>query len=490
MRNRVLLLLAFALLFFSVNGWGATYYVKNGGNDGASGTSDGTAWATLSKVQGFVFSPGDTILFKRGSSWTGSLSISQSGASGNRITYGAYGSGALPIIDSQNGNDTVSIVNKSYVTIEYLDLRYPSNASVFVNGGNFITVDHCELGRGTLEFGIKAVGWSAGQVSDLVISNNVVHTHAASDFGDGEGPSDGIRIDAGVNNSRIYNNIVTDFGHSGIAALRWSPDPYPMNNNWIYNNTVTNTSVVTYGRGISFDSTDPSAAGNRIFNNNFFNLRTVSQLNANGTMFYNNIMNNVHSSNPDPADGCLALQSYSGTYATNMKIYNNVFANCGQSGLTLRGGEPNRISGNEIVNNVFYNNSINDYQLWVDDSANIGGNLFKNNLFYKSGVTNLIRNGHNSSSDYSRTVTQFNSDNGKGGDVITGNVGGNPLFMSSSDFHLGAGSPAIDAGIDVGITGDFGGNPRVGFPDIGAYEYLGGGEASRIPQPPSTIQIN
>jgi hypothetical protein len=30
----------------------ATYYVKNGGNDGLDGLSDGNAWATISKVNG------------------------------------------------------------------------------------------------------------------------------------------------------------------------------------------------------------------------------------------------------------------------------------------------------------------------------------------------------------------------------------------------------------------------------------------------------
>jgi hypothetical protein len=43
-------------------------------------------------------------------------------------------------------------------------------------------------------------------------------------------------------------------------------------------------------------------------------------------------------------------------------------------------------------------------------------------------------------------------------------VGGDPLFVSSSDFNLQSGSPAIDMGIDVGLPfNDF-------APDIGAYE--------------------
>jgi parallel beta-helix repeat protein len=45
-----------------------------------------------------TFNPGDTILFKRGDTWYGSLTVGTSGTSGNPITYGAYGSGEKPII--------------------------------------------------------------------------------------------------------------------------------------------------------------------------------------------------------------------------------------------------------------------------------------------------------------------------------------------------------------------------------------------------------
>jgi hypothetical protein len=52
-----------------------------------------------------------------------------------------------------------------------------------------------------------------------------------------------------------------------------------------------------------------------------------------------------------------------------------------------------------------------------------------------------------------------------------------PLFSDSaaSDFHLAAGSPAIDAGIDVGVYTDLDGAARpqgAGY-DIGPNEYVG-----------------
>jgi hypothetical protein len=50
-------------------------------------------------------------------------------------------------------------------------------------------------------------------------------------------------------------------------------------------------------------------------------------------------------------------------------------------------------------------------------------------------------------------------------DPITGQ---DPLL--DADYHLLAGSPAIDAGVDAGVSVDIDGDPRVGRPDIGADE--------------------
>ena len=78
--------------------YGETYYIKNGGNDLLSGTSDSDAWESISKVNSFSFSPGDSILFKRGDTFVGTLTPPSSGTVGIHITFGAYGTGDDPII--------------------------------------------------------------------------------------------------------------------------------------------------------------------------------------------------------------------------------------------------------------------------------------------------------------------------------------------------------------------------------------------------------
>ena len=80
-------------------GWSATYYVDaTNGNDSNNGTSKSTPWKTISKVNSSRFNPGDQILFKRGETWREQLIVPSSGSPGSPITFGAYGSGSLPII--------------------------------------------------------------------------------------------------------------------------------------------------------------------------------------------------------------------------------------------------------------------------------------------------------------------------------------------------------------------------------------------------------
>lgn len=83
--------------------WSATYHVDaTKGNDANTGVSPTTPWKTIAKVNASRFSPGDQIQFKRGETWREQLTVPSSGSSGNPITFGAYGSGALPVINGSN----------------------------------------------------------------------------------------------------------------------------------------------------------------------------------------------------------------------------------------------------------------------------------------------------------------------------------------------------------------------------------------------------
>lgn len=84
---------------------GRTYYVDAAkGDDGAAGTSPGAAWRSLEKASGAALEPGDTLLFKRGGTWRGTLTLAGDGTAARPLTVAAYGTGARPKITGTEGD--------------------------------------------------------------------------------------------------------------------------------------------------------------------------------------------------------------------------------------------------------------------------------------------------------------------------------------------------------------------------------------------------
>ena len=91
-------LLLILIVHFAVLSFAATYFVSNSGNDTNSGLTQAMPWKTLAKVNAATFVAGDNILFKKGDTFYGSITVKNSGTAGNPITFGAYGTGVNPII--------------------------------------------------------------------------------------------------------------------------------------------------------------------------------------------------------------------------------------------------------------------------------------------------------------------------------------------------------------------------------------------------------
>jgi hypothetical protein len=94
------LLSILTLLLFFLIGNSATYYVSDAGNDSNSGLSTLLPWKSITKVNSATYLNGDHILFRRGDTFIGTLTLAKSSVSGTPIVYGAYGTGAKPIITS------------------------------------------------------------------------------------------------------------------------------------------------------------------------------------------------------------------------------------------------------------------------------------------------------------------------------------------------------------------------------------------------------
>lgn len=78
----------------------STYYINyTSGNDDNTGEATITPWKTIAKVNGLTMTAGDSYLFARNETWDESLIIPTSGSALDRITIGAYGTGARPIIN-------------------------------------------------------------------------------------------------------------------------------------------------------------------------------------------------------------------------------------------------------------------------------------------------------------------------------------------------------------------------------------------------------
>jgi Big-like domain-containing protein/parallel beta helix pectate lyase-like protein len=144
------------------------------------------------------------------------------------------------------------------------------------------------------------------------------------------------------------------------------------------------------------------------------------------------------------------------TTVSNMKVYNNVMAHNGKSGIIL--WMP--VSGVDIKNNIIYQNG----KFGIDSyDAHGSGVVIDRNLVFGNSLGNygLARDG----SDFTYTL----------GTTISSA----PLFVNSTsagfDAHLSAGSPAINAALNLSsvFTTDLDGalRPASGSWDLGAYKY-------------------
>jgi hypothetical protein len=93
----------------------ATYYISNSGSDGNAGTSSGSPWQTISKVNGFSFTAGDIVQFNGGQTFTGAL------VNTGQITYQSYGTGrAIISSGSSSGFYSLNLDNFSVLNLIFV----------------------------------------------------------------------------------------------------------------------------------------------------------------------------------------------------------------------------------------------------------------------------------------------------------------------------------------------------------------------------------
>lgn len=334
-----------AFLLLAGHAWAATYYVnQTGGSDSANGTSTGTAWKTISKVNGSSFSAGDSILLKRGEIWREQLTPPSSGIAGNPITFGAYGSGVAPII---YGRD-VRIVNitKQYITfngITFDGTSVPYEGIKLVTGSSYIIIENCTI-RNSSSSGVFIRGDSTGNT----IRNNVFTNNGTDSL------SHNMYIE-GTNNVVEHNEMSGSIGwgiqvYSSVTAT---------NNNIVRYNYVHNNGAAGRGGGIVLEKGAGSMAYYNIVVSNEYGI--FVDYNSSGTGVYNNtVVNSV-------ADGITL-----GSGDSTATVRNNIVIGSGASNYLCDGCSSPTQDHNLLGTNPLFLSS-SDYRLQSSSPAINGG---------------------------------------------------------------------------------------------------------------------
>jgi len=371
----------------------------------------------------------------------------------------------------------------SNILLSNIDFQGGSNTSVRISDGDYLTFDGCNIGYQSDRCGIDANSTTAGTtVNNCEVNNCTLDAGAPTNFFynyEDQSTLDCIRLSDGVDTWSIHNNTFKDWGH-GALMIEGLTSGYVSSNVLFYNNYVSCTNIY-YGRGFGIVTNKGMGNGNKVYRNYFYDVTVNNQVGSTGCEVYYNIIDGNNRSSeveakPWQTGGGIEISNPYTVDVSGTKIWNNTIINTHDAGIILSpyGAGTYNVMGVDISNNIIYNcgqsTRSSGYSLYEYDQQ-LGANTFRNNIFYKSGTSNVIYYGHSATNTYPHTATTFNSENGNGGDVISGNIQVNPLFTTSPNYNLQSSSPAINSGVNVGLTTDYDGNPIVGLPDIGAYEY-------------------
>lgn len=395
------------------------FYVDSvNGNDSNAGTDPVSPWRSLTKVNNTNFTAGTVVNFKRGSSWTGSLVITDSGVQGKPIIYQAYGTGPSPIIKNtpniKNSRSRVIDIQASWIVVDGFYLSDALEGGVYLLKG----ADH-NIVSGN-EITNVGIGVYVNSAYNLITGNYIHNLNMVVNTPGGSDDFGAIGVGLYNSNNEVADNTMIhckassyDFVEDG-GAVEWYGivDNIKVHHNLAYDNV------------------------------GFLEIGGKSGSAKNASVNYNVSINN----------GIFSYIHLSGTFSSdvqNLHIENNTIYEdqSGQAkGWVIFGWAGTPTSNTAIVrNNIIY-----AYNLTYV-SAETGFTHDHNLYFFPENITKL---------KYALTPSEKIAD---------------PLFIDQAhqNFRLQAGSPAIDMGVSNGMSLDFIDQPvpSGNAPDAGAYEY-------------------
>ncbi len=385
--------------------------------------------------------PGDTLMVRAGV-YSESLSMPTSGEPGRPIVLMAY-PGERPVVQSAT---QILSINKKYWVIDgfVFDHQNASNdAFKITSNAAFVVLRNCEVRNGKRDaFDIS------GGAGDITIENNVIHDFVWQPGSDAHG----VVTNPGAARIHILSNVIYNCGGDCIQLYASNSDPISSyaHEIEIRGNTLYTTLGADSENALDFKGVDGAVvADNEIYG--FANKAVVVQKGCSNLTFEGNV---VHDS-----QRAMEFRGEGGKTQKNHNIRKNLIYNISDYYAVKFDGVENV----EFVNNTIA--FVNATGLRVEGLGVTGGR-FQNNLFYQTGKPTIkaafqVTLGHNGWFGVSAGSMAGS------GDVSAADPGF--VNVQQFDFHLKANSPAVDAGVDVGLS--FTGSA----PDLGAYEF---GEAT------------
>jgi uncharacterized repeat protein (TIGR01451 family) len=308
-----------------------------------------------------------------------------------------------------------------------------------------------------------------------------------------------------MSNNRIISNTAGTASWGSGGGLYLDHSAATLSDNTVQGN-VANTAGSGSGGGLRLEASDATLTGNTILSN-------TASTGGNGsggglflsmggaTLIGNTVLGNTASIAGEGKGGGLLCQAVKGATLAGNRVLSNT-TTLSPTATGLGGGLYAFTShGVNMSNNIVAHNQANSEGsgLWFSNHFDPAlGEFLHNTIADNRGggqgvwvgyadlvMTNTIIAGHDSvgitvhSGNVTMEATLWygnGTDTSGAGTIITGavNIYGDPAFVDpdAGDYHLGAGSAAIDAGVDAGVSEDMDGEPRPMGPgyDIGADE--------------------
>lgn len=376
------------------------------------------------------------------------------GAPGNPITVRSY-PGETVILRNVGDDDNDSIVyfrGADYWVFEGFVMDNNGRDSKAVrlkHDANHNVLRDNEIYNGKT----SGVGIYQGQNVGNVIENNHIHH-----FDAGDKDAHCIVLHRRSDDTVIRGNVLHDCSGDGVQIYVSSETPISeyAKNVQIVRNTFYRGTLRRAENAIDVKGSD----GLEVTDNELYGYdwsAIVVHKGSRNLLFDSNV---IHDSR-----GIDCHSSEEDRHLENITIRNNLLYNLDHHAISLED-----VYGAVVLHNTIANSSDHSFSIWGEG---IHGGEIRNNLIYNSGEADItsvapfddVTVGYNGWFDAESEFT-----------AATDIVGsGDPGFLdlANHDYHLTAASLVRDAGIDVGVTTDFEGDPRPfgSRPDIGADEF-------------------